>query len=74
MLQPKRTKFRKQQKMRNRCLAHRGNKVSFGEFGLQALDFEGIPGHLSRGPLRIQIGGFPNAASRPSCFSVCGFH
>ena len=36
MLQPKRTKFRKQHKMRNRGLAHRGNKVSFGEFGLQA--------------------------------------
>lgn len=36
MLQPKRTKFRKQQKLRNRGLALRGNKVSFGEFGLQA--------------------------------------
>ena len=36
MLQPKRTKFRKQQKMRNRGLATRGNKVSFGEFGLKA--------------------------------------
>jgi large subunit ribosomal protein L16 len=37
MLQPKRTKFRKQQKMRNRGLANRGNKVSFGEFGLKAV-------------------------------------
>ena len=36
MLQPKRTKFRKQMKMRNRGLATRGNKVSFGEFGLKA--------------------------------------
>jgi large subunit ribosomal protein L16 len=36
MLQPKRTKFRKQQKGRNRGLATRGNKVSFGEFGLKA--------------------------------------
>ncbi|MFZ9034776.1 MAG: 50S ribosomal protein L16 [Francisellaceae bacterium] len=36
MLQPKRTKFRKQQKMRNRGMALRGNKVSFGEFGLQS--------------------------------------
>ena len=36
MLQPKRTKFRKQQKGRNRGLALVGNKVSFGEFGLQA--------------------------------------
>lgn len=36
MLQPKRTKYRKQQKGRNRGLATRGNKVSFGEFGLKA--------------------------------------
>ena len=36
MLQPKRTKFRKQHKGRNRGLAQRGNKVSFGEFGLKA--------------------------------------
>ena len=36
MLQPKRTKFRKQHKMRNRGLANRGNKVSFGEYGLKA--------------------------------------
>ena len=37
MLQPKRTKFRKQMKGRNRGLAHRGSKVSFGEFGLKAV-------------------------------------
>ena len=36
MLQPKRTKFRKQQKGRNRGLAQSGNKVSFGEFALKA--------------------------------------
>jgi large subunit ribosomal protein L16 len=36
MLQPKRTKFRKQHKGRNRGVAARGNKVSFGEFGLRA--------------------------------------
>jgi large subunit ribosomal protein L16 len=36
MLQPKRTKFRKQMKGRNRGLAVRGSKVSFGEFGLKA--------------------------------------
>ena len=35
MLQPKRTKFRKQQKGRNRGLAVRGSRVSFGDFGLQ---------------------------------------
>jgi len=38
MLQPKRTKFRKQMKGRNRGLALNGNKVSFGEFGLKAAD------------------------------------
>jgi len=37
MLQPKRTKFRKQNKGRNRGLANNGNKVSFGEFGLKAI-------------------------------------
>ena len=37
MLQPKRTKFRKQMKGRNRGLAVRGSTVSFGEFGLKAV-------------------------------------
>ena len=36
MLQPKKTKFRKQAKGRNRGLANNGNKVSFGEYGLKA--------------------------------------
>ena len=36
MLQPKRTKFRKQHKGRNRGLATVGNAVSFGEFALKA--------------------------------------
>ena len=35
-MQPKRTKYRKMMKGRNRGLALRGNKVSFGEFGLKA--------------------------------------
>ena len=38
MLQPKRTKFRKQFKGRNRGLAQRGNEVSFGEYGLKAVE------------------------------------
>jgi large subunit ribosomal protein L16 len=38
MLQPKRTKFRKMHKGRNRGLASRGNKVSFGEYGLKAVE------------------------------------
>ena len=36
MLSPKKTKFRKTQKGRNRGLALRGSKVSFGEYGLKA--------------------------------------
>jgi len=36
MLQPKRTKFRKQHKGKNRGLAQSGNSVAFGEFGLKA--------------------------------------
>ncbi|MBT6272980.1 MAG: 50S ribosomal protein L16 [Chromatiales bacterium] len=36
MLQPKRTRFRKQHKGRNRGLAQSGNRVSFGEYGLKA--------------------------------------
>ena len=38
MLQPKRTKYRKQMKGRNRGLAHRGSSVSFGEFGMKAVE------------------------------------
>ena len=38
MLQPKRTKFRKQQKGKNRGLAVRGSDVNFGEFGLKSTD------------------------------------
>lgn len=38
MLQPKKTKFRKQFKARNRGVATSGNKISFGEFGLKSND------------------------------------
>lgn len=38
MLQPKRTKFRKMFKGKNRGLAQAGNKVSFGEYGLKATE------------------------------------
>lgn len=43
MLQPKRTKYRKQQKGRNRGLAHRGSSVAFGTYGLKSLD----PGRIT---------------------------
>ena len=38
MLQPKRTKFRKQFKGRNRGLAQRGSDISFGAIGLKAVE------------------------------------
>lgn len=38
MLQPKRTKFRKQFKGKNRGFAQNGNRVSFGEYGLKATE------------------------------------
>ena len=37
MLQPKKTKFRKMQKGRMKGLAQRGNQLSFGSFGIKAL-------------------------------------
>ena len=39
MLLPKRVKYRKQQRGRMKGVATRGNKVAYGEFGLQALQF-----------------------------------
>ncbi len=38
MLQPKRTKYRKMHRGRMKGRAHRGNTLSFGEYGLQALE------------------------------------
>jgi large subunit ribosomal protein L16 len=38
MLMPKKVKFRKQQRGRNRGLAQRGNSVAFGDYGLKAVD------------------------------------
>ncbi len=42
MLQPKRTKYRKQQKGRNRGYAHKGSSISFGSFALKSLEFSRI--------------------------------
>jgi large subunit ribosomal protein L16 len=38
MLQPKRTKYRKQQKGRRKGLSHRGSDVSFGDYALQSVE------------------------------------
>lgn len=42
MLQPKRQKYRKQHKGRNRGLAHKGSSISFGSFALKSLEFSRI--------------------------------
>lgn len=42
MLQPKRTKYRKQHKGRNQGLAHKGSSISFGSFALKSLEFSRI--------------------------------
>jgi large subunit ribosomal protein L16 len=42
MMQPKRTKYRKQFKGRNRGIATRGTKVSYGEYGLKTLEHGAI--------------------------------
>jgi len=38
MLMPKRVKYRKQQRGRRRGKAYRGSKISFGEFGVKAME------------------------------------
>jgi large subunit ribosomal protein L16 len=38
VLQPKRTKYRKMQRGRLKGRAHRGNRLAFGDYGLQALE------------------------------------
>ncbi|OFY65495.1 MAG: 50S ribosomal protein L16 [Bacteroidetes bacterium RIFCSPLOWO2_02_FULL_36_8] len=43
MLQPKKTNFRKQQKGRNKGIATRGTELSFGNFGMKAVE----RGHLT---------------------------
>src|SRR5947207_15796433 len=43
MMMPKKVKFRKQQRGRRRGMATRGQKISFGDYGLQALE----PGWLT---------------------------
>ena len=45
MLMPKRTKFRRVQRGRIKGAASRGNKVSYGEFGIQALEPGWITGN-----------------------------
>ena len=47
MLQPKRTKYRKQQKGRNNGLSYEGSTIAFGSFGLKAITGGGITNRQS---------------------------
>ena len=81
MLQPKRTKFRKQMKGRNRGLANTGNKVSFGEYGLKSVERGRITArqieaarramtrHIKRGG-KIWIRVFPDKPISKKAFEV----
>ncbi len=44
MLQPKKTKFRRQQKGRSKGFAHRGHQLAFGTFGIKSLQTKWITG------------------------------
>jgi large subunit ribosomal protein L16 len=44
MLQPKKTKYRKQQKGRIKGIAHRGHELAFGSFGIKSLETSFITG------------------------------
>ena len=48
MLMPKRTKYRRVQRGRMKGAASRGNKVSYGEFGIQAMEPGWITGNQDR--------------------------
>ena len=44
MLQPKKTKYRRQQKGKMKGNAHRGSEIAFGSFAIKAMDFAWITG------------------------------
>lgn len=55
MLSPKRTKFRKKMRGKNRGLAWRGSDVSFGDFGLQAVHASSLTARqIEAGRMAIQ--------------------
>ena len=59
MLQPKKTKFRRQQKGRMKGNAHRGTELSFGSFGIKTLESAWLTGQQKReGKIWIRV--FPD--------------
>lgn len=79
MLQPRRTKFRKQQRGRLRGVANRGSKLAFGDFGLKSMESgwisarqieagrRAVTGYVQRGG-QVWIRMFPDkpVSSRPA--------
>lgn len=70
-LMPKRTKFRKVHRGKMKGIASRGNRVSFGDFGLQSLDYAWLSGRqieagrvaasrATEGQARVWIRVFPH--------------
>ena len=60
MMQPKRTKYRKQFKGDNAGLAQRGNSVAFGEFGLKATERARLTARAVKRGGQIWIRVFPD--------------
>ena len=69
MLQPRRTKYRKVQKGRNRGLAYAGNKVEQGQFGLKAIDRGALTSREIEAARRAisRCSAFKNACFTRSC-------
>ena len=69
MLMPKRTKFRKVQRGRMKGAASRGNKVSYGEFGIQAME----PGWSTAGETARDLGfGAGMGGMTETCGAISG--
>ena len=54
MLQPKKTKFRRQQKGRMKGMAQRGNQLAFGSFGIKTLESCWLP--YTKKPAEVRMG------------------
>jgi large subunit ribosomal protein L16 len=65
-LMPKKTKYRKQQKGRNRGKATRGNTVVNGKFGLQACEL----GHITSNQIEAARVAMTRSASRDAKFWI----
>ena len=68
MLQPARRKYRKEHKGRNTGLATVGAKVSFGEYGLKALEPERVTEKLNQNTRYIA---FPYGEFNPALLRLC---